>query len=313
MNSDRHISIIAEDFAGMRSQASGLAGYFSVPADFTPVRPMGLQRHLPMCFWPSPRKAIGAVPESDVIFSVAGKGGRVGAALRRSDRPVVQIQNPRLPLGWFDIVVANVHDEISGPNVLLSRTALHGLSTETLTAAESAWHARLKPDGRPLLAVLVGGANGRFRFGAEEARDLMRKLGRIVRHMGAHLFVTTSRRTGAEATEILKNAVAELGGEIWTGGDDNPYLGLVACADFLVVTADSVSMVSEAVAGRAPVAVYPLPGRSRRIRLFLEALRDADRVRFLEETLQPWSVTPLNDTPMVAAEVSRRIGLPLRV
>ncbi|MDG6095483.1 mitochondrial fission ELM1 family protein [Acetobacter sp. AN02] len=306
------LTLIAEDLAGMKSQVCGLAGHFALSARFLPVRMNAFRRHVPARFWPFPSRAVRGVPETGPVFSVAGKGGRVGAALRSAMRPVVQIQNPRLALSRFDLVVANVHDEISGPNVILTRTALHGLTPQVLETARTEWAVRLKSDDRPLVAVLAGGTNGRFRFGAEEARALVRNLHCALRSLNARLFITTSRRTGPEASAALRAAAADFGGEIWEGGADNPYQGLIACADFVIVTADSVSMVSEAVAGPAPVFVARLPGYSRRIGLFLETLRNSGRIRFFEDFLEAWPVVPLDDTAAAASEISRRLGLPLR-
>ncbi|NHO33855.1 mitochondrial fission ELM1 family protein [Acetobacter fallax] len=298
----------------MRSQAFGLAGYLSLPGRFCAVqRPSGLSRWLPSRLRRNPPGMVADVDGSevsDLFFTVAGKGGTAGAALHRRGRTVVQIQNPRVPCDRFDLVIANHHDEIEGPNVLLSRTALHGLTAARLRAARDTWAGRLRTPGRPLLAALVGGANGRFRFGRDEAQDLARHLIAAARRIDASLFLTTSRRTGEEATAVLREAVATAGGQIWTGGTDNPYAGLIACSDFLVVTADSVSMVSEAVAGAAPVYVYRLPGKSRRIGLFLKTLETCGRIRRFEGKALDWPVTPLDDTPLMAREMCGRLGIP---
>ncbi|MFT8718922.1 mitochondrial fission ELM1 family protein [Acetobacter sp.] len=313
LHSPTDISVVAEDLAGMRSQAFGLAEYLALPSRFCAVRASGfLHRRLPSALWPRPLSALTEkpVPAADsLVLSVAGKGGAVGAALRQQGRAVVQIQNPRIRADRFDLVIANHHDEMEGPNVLLSRTALHGLTAAKLSEARGQWQDRLCHPERPLLAALVGGANGRFRFGREEAESLARRLAVASRQTGAALFVTTSRRTGEEATAILRAMVEEVGGTLWSGGTDNPYRGLIACADWLVVTADSVSMVSEAVASAAPVYVEPLPGRSRRIGLFLKTLEQAGRIRRFESEVAHWPVTPLDDTPVVAREMCDRLGL----
>ncbi|MFT8896403.1 MAG: mitochondrial fission ELM1 family protein [Acetobacter sp.] len=307
------ISVVAEDLAGMRSQAFGLAEYVALPTRFHSVQATGLlHRCLPSSLWPHPLRALSQKPDplhDDLVFSVAGKGGAVGAAMHRSGRHVVQIQNPRIRSDRFDLVIANYHDEIDGPNVLLSRTALHGLTAVKLAEARSRWRDRLNVSGRPLLAVLVGGANGRFRFGREEAESFADRLASVARRTGANLFITTSRRTAPEATAVLRDAVESVRGTLWSGGDDNPYRGLIACADWLVVTADSVSMVSEAVASVAPVYVQRLPGKSRRIGLFLETLEKCGRIRMFEGELERWPVQPLDDTPIVADEMCRRLGL----
>jgi hypothetical protein len=84
---------------------------------------------------------------------------------------------------------------------------------------------------------------------------------------------------------------------------------MLALADLIVVTQDSVSMISEAAATTAPVMVAPLPGSWRRQGLFLKPLMDQDRVRPFEGRFSTWPVSPLNDTPEAAAEMRRRLGL----
>ena len=81
------------------------------------------------------------------------------------------------------------------------------------------------------------------------------------------------------ARAALAAALAPAGAWVWDGTGENPYFGLLALADAIVVTEDSVSMVSEAVATSAPVLLAPLPGRSRRIARFTGALIAEGRVR----------------------------------
>jgi hypothetical protein len=84
---------------------------------------------------------------------------------------------------------------------------------------------------------------------------------------------------------------------------------MLALADAIVVTLDSVSMISEAVATEAPVMLAKLPGRSRRKAMFAEALLREGRVREFAGRLETWPAAPLNDTPEAAAEMCRRLGL----
>ena len=106
----------------------------------------------------------------------------------------------------------------------------------------------------------------------------------------------------------LTDALAPHGAWLWDGSGDNPYFGLLALADAIVVTADSVSMISEAVATAAPVLVAALPGRSRRQAAFLRALIDDGRVRLYQGRFAHWPVAPLDDTAAAAAELCRRFG-----
>src|SRR3546814_5401938 len=81
---------------------------------------------------------------------------------------------------------------------------------------------------------------------------------------------------------------------------------LLAWADRIVCSADSVNMVSEACATRAPVFVFE-PGRvTGRPRRFLDALLARGRIRAMDATLAAFDVEPLRETARVAAEIRRR-------
>ena len=123
------------------------------------------------------------------------------------------------------------------------------------------------------------------------------------------LALTPSRRTSPEARAALRQAILPGGGWMWDGTGGNPYFGLLALADAIVVTEDSVSMVSEAAATAAPVLLAGLPGRSRRIRLFNRYLQEDGRVRPFTGRLETWPVTPMDDTQAAGDEVRRRLGL----
>ena len=243
------------------------------------------------------------------VISIGGGGGAVGAALRRKGATVIQVQNPRLPPARFDLVIANRHDRIAGPNVILTRTALHGVTPELLAQAQVEWAPRLAHLPRPLVAVLVGGGNGRFRLGRPEGAALAASLAAMMRRDRVGIALTPSRRTAPDVCHELEQALAGPDSWIWDQSGPNPYLGLLACADAIVVTMDSVSMVSEAVATGAPVMVASLPGRSRRIGLFLRELEQVGRIRPFAGRLQTWPVTPLDDTVMAAEAVCAHLGL----
>lgn len=306
--------IVAEDFAGMRAQGAGLAEKAGLEWDFSPVHIQSAWSHIPARFWPTPLKRVAAVAspiDTAVIISVGGTGGIIGAAIaRREGLPIVQIQNPRVDPKRFDLVIANTHDEISGSNILISRNALHPVTLQNLSDARQQWRGILKPDTRPLLSVMIGGANGRFSLGHAEADRMASEIIAFTKHTGFRSIVTPSRRSDPEAMSLMEARLRPHGIEFLRGeGSENPYRGMLACADMIAVTIDSVSMISEAAATSVPVAIMDLPGRSRRIGRFVQTLENAGRVkRFTPECL-PWTTSALDDTPMVAREMRRRLNL----
>ncbi len=306
-----HALILAQPYAGLQSQAIGLAERAELDQSVRTLVALRPWRWIPAAMWPQPLLSIAPIHpvEAGLVLSVGGMGAAVGAALRQPDRRVVQIQNPRMRLDRFDLVVVNTHDELSGPNVLISRNALHRVSKARLRTAREAWWPRFAHLLRPLVAVLVGGSNGRYRLDGPVGATLSGQLAAMIKADRVGMVVTTSRRTDPAVQRLLGATLAPLGAWIWDQHGENPYLGMLACADMIVVTMDSVSMVSEAAATSVPVMVAPLPGRSRRIGLFLQTMREAGRVREFSGRLEHWPTRPLDDTLAVAQEMLQRLGM----
>jgi mitochondrial fission protein ELM1 len=301
--------ILSESYAGLQAQALGLAEAAGLVPTTQVLVPRAPWRMVPAAWWPAPLSAVRLPrPFPELVIGCGGVAASVGAAMRRRGRQVVQVQNPRMDPAKFDLVVVNRHDEMTGPNVLVTRTALHRATRPRLAAAAAVWAPRLAHLPRPLVAVLIGGSNGRFRLDAGVGEALAGQLAGMMRADQVGVALTPSRRTDPEVTRLLTDALTPLGGYVWDGTGDNPYFGLLALADAIVVTMDSVSMVSEAVATRAPVLLAELPGKSRRIGLFTQGLIGDGRVRRFAGRLQTWPVEPLDDTPLAAAEMRRRLG-----
>ena len=104
--------------------------------------------------------------------------------------------------------------------------------------------------------------------------------------------------------DILHRTLTRRGAWVWDMQGENPYFGLLALADAIIVTVDSISMVSEAVATSAPVLLAELPGRSARIGRFLGALLSTGRVRRFAGRLETWQTAPVDDTQ----EAAQRCG-----
>ena len=113
--------------------------------------------------------------------------------------------------------------------------------------------------------------------------------------------MTPSRRTGAAGLAVLRERFAGLPGRIWDGTGDNPYYAYLAVADAVLVTADSVSMVSEAAATGKPVHILPLPGGDAKFARFHEAMREAGITRPFAGDIENWTYVPPDDTARAGA------------
>ncbi len=304
--------LLCADLAGLRAQALGLAEAARFAPDERLLKLKPFWKHVPPALWLNPLSAVDGLavegPLPRLIIGCGGAGARVASRLRRPGVKVVAVQHPRMRLNKFDLVLAARHDGITGDNVIVTRNALHRVTPLLLAAEAAQWQFVFAGLPRPRVAVLLGGANGRYGFDEETVRKLAGALAQMMDQDKVGLMVTPSRRTGPQAMQILRDKLAPRGAWIWDGLGENPYFGMLGTADAIVVTADSVSMVSEAVATPAPVLLARLPGRSERIGAFMDAMVADGRVQDFAGRLQMWDTAPLDDTAAAAAEMRWRLG-----
>ncbi|GAA4859388.1 mitochondrial fission ELM1 family protein [Luteimonas vadosa] len=230
--------------------------------------------------------------------------------LRARGSRVVQILDPRLDPAHWDVVVVPEHDGLQARNVLTTLGSLHPVDDDWLARAREDF-AGFADLPRPRTAVLLGGSSAHARFDRMAFEVLGCRLEAALAREGGSLLVTTSRRTDPELRDTLRHRYVETPGLTWTGDADgrNPYPGLLAWADRIVCSPDSVNMISEACATTVPVHVFE-PERVRgRPRRFLDALLARGRIRAVDAALAGFDVEPLRETARVAAQVRDRLAL----
>lgn len=249
-------------------------------------------------------------PWPELLISCGRQAVVPAVALRRAAGGAclaIHIQDPKVALDRFDLVAAPSHDRLAGPNVIETTGSLNRVTASRLAeaAARVAPHLAHLPARR--LAVMIGGNNRVYRFTPAVARRLAAQLAELSRREGVGLLVTPSRRSDPATIAILRDGLAGLPAEIWDGEGENPYFAFLELAEALVVTGDSVNMVTEAASTGKPVYVVELEGGSAKFRRFHETLRATGVTRPFAGRLEQWSYTPLRDTVAVAAAVRRHL------
>ena len=311
--------VISDGAAGNERQALALAAALAVPA-----RVLALPLRAPWA-WAAPRRLPGgrlalAVPDRERFAppwpDLAIGCGRGAALLTRILRELagdacyrVQILDPRIDPRHWDAVVAPSHDQLTGPNVLTTLGSLNPIDDAWLASGREAC-----PDfaalPRPHVALLVGGP----RRGIDFDTALAERLGATVRGIaqGGSVLATASRRTPPAFAARLQSSLKAFPGVFWTGAGANPYPGVLGWADRIVVTPDSVNMLSEACATGVPVHTVTPASLPDKLARFHAALRERG---LLTEPGQPrGDVPPLRETQAIAAalleRVAARVGMP---
>lgn len=300
----------------MENQCVGLAEAIGV----TPIRVHTQARmpwkFLPPDYWPDPlsfKEGGGRfeAPWPDIVITCGRRSVATSMAIRKASGGktfTVHIQDPHVAADKFDQLVVPRHDKLRAPNVYVARGALHHVTHEKLSQAAIHFGPTLSHLRRPLISVLVGGSNRKQAVSPDIIRDLAAKLKNAASLSRAGLAITPSRRTGKENEKILAESLRDSPAWIWGGTGENPYFGLLALADAIVVTADSVSMVSEAAFTGKPVYVYDLEGGSGRLRRFQQDLFDDGITKpFTGAAIENWAYAPLDDTREVAALIRKKL------
>lgn len=309
--------VVTDGKPGMENQCVGLAERLGIAPTVkrialrAPWRQLSPYLSLGARFAAGPEGDPIAPPWPDILIASGRQSIAPSLAVRRASRRrtfTIQIQDPQISPRKFDLVVVPRHDRLRGKNVLVTRGALHRVTPEHLEGAATRFMSTLGHLPRPRIAVLVGGGNAVYSLTPVIMGDVAEKLANISKAHGAGLMVTPSRRTGEDNEAILRARLRDVPSVIWDGMGENPYFAYLGLADAIVVTGDSVSMVSEAASTGKPVYVIDLEGGSPKFKSFHDGLRADGITRPFTGDLENWRYAPLADTEAVAQDVLRRLA-----
>lgn len=320
MQQPSQIWTLTDGHAGNVRQAQALAVALGLP-----TRAWTLAARRPWR-WFSPRRLPGArhafgpafadalANDASLEHVIAIGCGRQGALatrlLRARGARAVQILDPRMDPHHWDLVIAPEHDRLHGDNVITLLGSLHPVDDLWLAAARrdfSDWTTL----PRPRTAVLLGGPSAHGGFDVRQLDGFLQWLRQQVTDEGGSVLATASRRTPDAVRLRLRTKLEGLPGRGWCGEQDgpNPYAGLLGWADRIIVSADSVNMLSEAAATAVPVYVLGAEQVTGRPRAFLDSLLACGRVRPWSAGLTAFAASPLRETARVALEVRSRLQL----
>lgn len=304
---------------GMANQVLGLAEAIGWGFSEKRLAIRAPWRHLTPPLWFRPLAAAGAEgdrlapPWPDLLIATGRNTVAPALAVKRASAGKtfwVQIQDPRFSREQADLLVVPSHDRVEGANVLVTLGAVHRVTRARLAAGAARFAPVLGGLPRPLVAVLLGGDNRAYRLSPARLTVLADQLAALARQ-GYGLAITPSRRTGDVVRAALDKRLGGLPVFLWDGTGENPYFGLLGSADAVVVTADSVNMVSEAAATGKPVHVAALDGGSPKFERFHAAMAEAGITRPFRGAIERWTYQSPDEAARVAAIVRDRLALRL--
>jgi mitochondrial fission protein ELM1 len=253
-------------------------------------------------------------PYPDILISSGRRSVALALAIKRSSgnkTKLVHLQGPRISTKYFDLVVAMEHDKLKGENVISTFAALHHITDAKLAEAHATYANQLTKYQSPRVAVLLGGSTHAYTLTPTHAEELAARVCEVIQQHKGSLWISTSRRTGAENIKTLRNILTSREDShitIYSGDGENPYLAWLACADIIIVTNDSVSMMSEALCTGKPLYILPLPDhRNTKPANFANTLIERGYAKPFNPKLEPYQAIKLDEKETVVLEIIRRL------
>ncbi len=213
----------------------------------------------------------------DYIVSCASQGAGINFILSRlSSIKAVHVLKPGLlKWKWFFLGIVPEHDmpqEIQSNSLVLTKLALNLITPQYLENQEKQITIRyphLKLSVRNKVGLLLGGNTKGVNFDIHQIRFLIKKLKEAAFHYNLDLLVTTSRRTPKDIDEMIIKELREFErcSLLIIANENNipeAVGGILSLSDYLIVSGESISMVSEAIASGkktivfSPIGQYPL-------------------------------------------------------
>jgi len=207
-----------------------------------------------------------APPWPGVVIGLGYESIPVSRFIRRrsgGSTRLIQIGNPRTSIDDIDLVITTPQYPLAARPNLLSLPFPIGNPARgvTATAEEEQW---LKSFPKPRRLVAVGGSTRQWKIDDLELLRSIRHLQRQAIASGGSVIAAMSRRTTPRTRHFLQS---QLNGATDACVDNFPrFAVLLATCDECHVTADSVSMLSEAILSGKPVGMIPI-ARSLRGRI----------------------------------------------
>lgn len=219
-------------------------------------------------YWPALRRAASiaglteesrreiAAPWPSLVLGIGQRSGPVARYIKQQSggrTKIVRLGDPMAPSRLFDLVITTTQYAVrDADNVVRLPVTITSTTPLKPDPFEERW---LKAFARPRHLLVIGGKTSLWRFEPAVITAAIEALKHRVESEGGSIVAVTSPRT---SLEMLAAAQAELGEKAVVNGPFPSYGTLLAAADEIHVTGDSVSMLSDAVMSGKPVGLIPL-------------------------------------------------------
>ena len=307
--------LLTEGMHGMISQVEGLAKALDINFTHQKVELKSFWKLIPPNLTPKSNISFKKfeIPDFDLIISCGRKSVIPSIYLKQKSKKKIyniHIQDPKINFNFFDFIIAPEHDEISGSNVISTKGAIHYLSNSEIADNSEYLKTLIKKDNRKIFSLILGGPTKYYEYSELNMKNIFDTLLNLNQKEDFQLVVIPSMRTPKSTIQFAKEYFGE-NHTVIEQIDKKAYLSALALSDFIIVTCDSSSMISEVALTGKPIYVANIPPKrqDKRFQKFRKLFKDLNIIRNLGDTHEKWSYQILDETNRVAKIIKNRIGI----
>ena len=303
--------LLTEGMHGMISQVEGLAKALDldfihekielsnfwklIPPNITPVQNFVFKNNIDEKF--------------DIVISCGRKSVIPSIFLKRKFGKKIMnihIQDPKVSLKNFDFVVIPEHDGINGKNVITSKGAIHYLRNNDLD--QNINYLKPQVNKKKVVTFIVGGPTKYYDYSEKVINEIFLKIDKNFISRGFQLIFIPSMRTPQNIIDLAKNYF-DKDQIIITEVDKKAYLSSLKLSNYIVVTCDSTSMISESAITGKPIYVAQMPSikKNERFLKFFQLFKSLNITKDLSDKVEDWNYEKLNETDRISSYIKDKI------
>ena len=303
--------LLTQGMHGMISQAEGLAKALNLNYKHQEIKLKKFWEYMPPSLTPASMGILKTqfIFDSKVIISCGRKSVIPSIALKKKYKEkvfTIHIQDPKVSVDKFDLVICPEHDNLVGNNVIKTTGAIHYLTEKEISKEKN--YLKIDKENKKIIALILGGPNRYYTFSDKEIDFLFNKIKTIFTRDKYKLVIIPSYRT---PSDIIKKSFNSFGHDhlVIKEIDKRAYLSALSISDYIVVTCDSTSMISEAAITGKPVYVAQMEPKKNNLRFqkFFSQFKQLNIIKDLTDKIDLWSYNKLDEVNRISPQINEKI------
>lgn len=228
---------------------------------------------------------------ADIIISCGASvtGLNLFMSEENNSKAIVLMNPGKLLIRKFDLAIIPAHDRVKpGYNTIITQAALNMINEESMQEGIRTLQVAgyTLQDEKLKIGMLIGGDTKKYLLTKELMDTVLKQILKVAEELDANLLVTTSRRTSKEVDNLVKKRLQNeprckllvIANE---KNIEEVVPGILGLSDIIVVSGESISMVSEAASSGKRVIVFE-PEKKPSRRYQVTGIKLSKHKRFLQ-------------------------------